>query len=454
MASFGEGFANALNAQMGINQRRAAAARQQKMEERKALAAQRKVQRDKSLVGQRENIAEFNRALTRAQAMADAGEYSKAMALLDQLQKTAQNFQTFGDQRRPLTGIEYDFIGKLQRARSALPTAESKARDQAAQAQARLRAIERSLAEMDRAPAAPSAGGAQVTGAPAASPGEENILNTDKSIFDKDFSNKAPSYLDQPPPQVAAPPSRQGARQPLPRSIKMKILGFPGNDTPLGKLLEQEEYAAYTWGANSPQHQAIQRQIKFTQGITPASTMTLVDRYTALSKPYRETQAAHDTMMLLYEEAKPKSVDGKLVGNNAAQLAMIYQFFIAQDPGGRVTEGEVEMTGRARSLGRNLLLALRKLDDGGVLDDKDLQEFIAVARRSLEARIMQQIIIGDAYKKLAENQGFDSSVLPDWFRIPVLRSSDPNAQSIVDGYPKGQTFVWVDNTIARLKRKN
>ena len=121
-------------------------------------------------------------------------------------------------------------------------------------------------------------------------------------------------------------------------------------------------------------------------------------------------------------------------GDGLSDTALIYKFFTALEPGGRVTDGEARMTNNAASYGQQLSNQLSKAIESRVFNDETRKELITVMKNVVVAQQqnLKTILTDKDFNSRITQLGFTTQKLFPFYNshfetLPIFKGSSNNS---------------------------
>ena len=174
----------------------------------------------------------------------------------------------------------------------------------------------------------------------------------------------------------------------------------------------------------------------------------------------KEARALRDVFVKPIRNEEVKFTQADTAYKNAANFvanptgssdtALIYNFFTALDPGGRVTDSEAEMAQRAQAYGQQFQAQVQRVFNGGVLGDTARQDILKVMKGLVdERRNKLQSIINNSEEVLT-NLGFTPQNTFTYY--PQIFSAAATVPSISnnpdDSIVGGEQILPADGSVA------
>ena len=124
-------------------------------------------------------------------------------------------------------------------------------------------------------------------------------------------------------------------------------------------------------------------------------------------------------------------------GDGLSDTALIYKFFTALEPGGKVTDGEARMTNNAASYGQQISNQLSKAIESRVFTDETRKELITVMRNVVEAQQqnIKTILTDKDFNNRISELGFSTRKLFPFYNsyfetLPNFKGSAPKNNNV------------------------
>ena len=121
-------------------------------------------------------------------------------------------------------------------------------------------------------------------------------------------------------------------------------------------------------------------------------------------------------------------------GDGLSDTALIYKFFTALEPGGRVTDGEARMTNNAASYGQQLSNQLSKAIESRVFNDETRKELITVMKNVVSAQQnnLNTLFTDKEFNSRIKELGFETKKLFPFYNsyfetLPTFKGSLNNS---------------------------
>ena len=124
-------------------------------------------------------------------------------------------------------------------------------------------------------------------------------------------------------------------------------------------------------------------------------------------------------------------------GDGLSDVSLIYKFFTALEPGGKVTDGEARMTNNAASYGQQISNQLSKAIESRVFNDETRKELITVMKNVVEAQQQnfKTILTDENFNARISQLGFSTQKLFPFYNsyfetLPTFKGSAPNNKNV------------------------
>lgn len=134
-------------------------------------------------------------------------------------------------------------------------------------------------------------------------------------------------------------------------------------------------------------------------GALTAGEQALRREYTPLAEPYQIRVMAYNQLQAL----------AKNTPSGANDLAIVVSYAKLLDPGSVVREGEVEVIRNTGGLPNWLVAQYNKLQDGGLMSEKQRQNILTASRTTVAAVRERGQTLFNRYRKIAEAAGYEPS---------------------------------------------
>ena len=158
--------------------------------------------------------------------------------------------------------------------------------------------------------------------------------------------------------------------------------------------------------------------------------------YTRVKEYTKEPQEIGDKLQTA-KQAYKEALTLAEKGDGLSDTALIYKFFMALEPGGRVTDGEARMTNNAASYGEQISNQLSKAIESRVFNDTTRKELITVMKNVVVAqqKNLKTILTDDDFNSRIGQLGFSTKKLFPFYNsyfesLPTFKNSALNNKNI------------------------
>lgn len=157
---------------------------------------------------------------------------------------------------------------------------------------------------------------------------------------------------------------------------------------------------------------------------------TLRDEFIPIHESFRSAEAAFERISGAVER-----------GTGPGDIALIFDFFKVLDPGGRVTEGEVDSARRLGSIPERWLLLAERTVEGDQISETTRRQILEEARGALDVARRQFNESRETYTRLAKDAGLNPNNVVIVPQSDTVEGFDPSkAESVAKNPDTGEVI--------------
>jgi hypothetical protein len=217
--------------------------------------------------------------------------------------------------------------------------------------------------------------------------------------------------------------------RPLTQSERERVLGVGGGggmQSPTGKLIADRETVVRQYGEDSLQVAAIDEAL--AGGDEPPSLSDeagIRKEYTRASQPFVEVRDAFSRIAVITKDVQQMTPQD--------DIGLVYSIMKMYDPGSRVTEGELAITGQTTGVPGRVVNLYNQVVSGNNLNAQQRQGFKDQAGLLMTAQLNMQRRLEAEYQRIAERSNVESDKVIVDFLGPYRDGLSSDGDGSADG---------------------